>query len=227
VAVNGDGIVVTLRHLTINGFNFDSGSGTIIGINAFNMAALFIEHCHILGWQANTPGIGIKFAPGDGITAKLHVSDSVITNSGLSTSGGGIIVQPSGSGSARVVIERTRIENNTYGMFANGMFSTGLIVVQIKDSVIANNAVNGISAFTAADHSIASIVVDRSSSLLNGGAGILSQGAPGFVTLSESTVMSNVTGLKSLNGGSIFSYQNNRLIGNVTDGGPTATLTVK
>jgi hypothetical protein len=38
--------------------------------------------------------------------------------------------------------------------------------------------------------------------------------------------MSNVTGLNA-SGGAIVSYQNNQLTGNVTDGAPTAMLSVK
>jgi hypothetical protein len=39
--------------------------------------------------------------------------------------------------------------------------------------------------------------------------------------------MSNNTGLQPTNGGSIFTYQNNHLTGNVMEGSPTATLAVK
>jgi hypothetical protein len=39
--------------------------------------------------------------------------------------------------------------------------------------------------------------------------------------------MSNVTGLHPANGGSILSYGNNQLTGNIADGAPTATLTVR
>jgi hypothetical protein len=63
------------------------------------------------------------------------------------------------------------------------------------------------SSFASAGHSIVSTVVDRSSSILNGANGILSQGANAFVFLSESTVMSNVTGLNPVAGGAIFSYR--------------------
>src|SRR5262249_38242712 len=153
--------------------------------------------------------------------ASLHVTDSVISGNGLATSGGGIIIQPAGSGSARVVIERTRVENNTYGIFANGTGSTGIISVQVRDSVVSNSKFSGISAFTAAGQSVTSIVVDRSSSLLSGANGIMAQGTGGFVFLRDSTVMSNVTGLSAVSGGAILSYQNNALTGNVTDGAPT------
>lgn len=149
------------------------------------------------------------------------MTDSVIKNSGNGTSGGGIIIQPSGSGGAHAVIERTTVENNTYGIFANNTGSTGTILLHIKDSTVANSAVNGISAYTAG--SITAIVIDHSSSLINGGAGILSQGSGGLVFLSDTTVMSNVTGLSAAGGGIIFSYGNNRLTGNVSDGSVPVT----
>jgi hypothetical protein len=233
VSANAHGIKVTLRNMVISSFeSFNNSSGSAIGINFINGDALIVDHCTIQNFDSSTapsggPGIGIKFAPADGVTAKLHVIDSVITGNGLASSGGGIVVQPAGSGSARVVIERTQVENNTYGIFANGTGSTGLISVQVRDSVVSNSAQSGISSFTSAIHSVVSTVVDRSSSLLNGANGILAQGSNAFVFLKDSTVMSNVTGLNAVSGGAIFSYQNNGLTANVTDGAPTAVLTVK
>src|SRR5262249_15387695 len=189
---------------------------------------LVLEHCIIQRWNAvgtgGGPGTGIRFAPPNGVTASLHVTDSIIEGNGLPASGGGIIIQPAGSGSARVVVEHSRVENNTYGIFANGTGSTGVISVQVRDSVVSNSKFSGIAAFTSAGQSITSVVVDHSSSLLNGANGILSQGAGGFVFLKDSTIMSNVTGLSAVSGGEIFSYQNNGLTGNVTDGAPTNVL---
>jgi hypothetical protein len=84
----------------------------------------------------------------------------------------------------------------------------------------------GIGAYTSAGHSTVSMTVDHSSSLLNGGNGILAQGSPAFIFLANSTVMSNVTGLNP-SGGTIVSYQDNHLTGNVTDGAPTTVLALK
>jgi hypothetical protein len=227
--VNGPGIVVTISNATVSSFSGPASAG--IGIDFQNGAALFLESYIIQDWNAAStsggPGIGVNFAPPSGVTARLHITDSIVRGNGLSASGGGVIIQPSGSGSARVLVERTRMENNTYGIFANGTGSTGVISVVVRDSVIGNNAVSGISSFTAAGHSVTSVTVDRSASVLNGANGILSQGANAFVFLTESTVMANTTGLNAVSGGAIFSYQNNRLTGNVTDGAPTAVLAVK
>src|SRR5262249_62365090 len=127
-----------------------------------------------------------------------RVSDSVISGNGLPASGGGIVIQPSGSGGSQVLIERTRVENNTYGIFANGTASTGVISVQITDSTVVNSRFDGVSAFTAAGHATTSVVVNHSAAVLNNNNGILSEGAPGFVILDNSTVMQNATGLRSI-----------------------------
>jgi hypothetical protein len=221
IVVNAPDIIVRLRNLTVG-----LGQDGFVGINYVDGAALFVENC-VVQREISDPGIGIKVQPSDGITARLYVSDSVITGNGLAGSGGGIVIKPTGTGSARVVIERSRVENNTYGVFANGLGSTGLIVVQIRDSGVSGNTFNGIAAYTATGHSVTSITVERSSSTLNGGDGILAQGAGAYVTLAASTVMSNVTGLHTISGGSILSYQDSHLTGNVTDGAPTAVMVVK
>jgi hypothetical protein len=220
ISVNGAGITVRLRNLSLQGEGVGSAA-----INFINGAALYVENCAIYGWQGGV-GQGIRFTPPDGVTATLHVTDSIINNNGLASNGGGIGIAPAGSGSARVVIERSRIEGNTYGIYAVGTGSTGVIIVHVKDSIVTNNVFDGIGAYTSAGHSTVSMTVDRSSSLLNGGNGILAQGPAAFVFLANSTVMSNVTGLKA-SGGTIVSYQDNHLTGNVSDGAPTAMLSVK
>jgi hypothetical protein len=206
VIINGAGIVVTLRNLTIDGL----GTATT-GINFQNGSALFVEHCVIEHFEAGS-AIGINFAPSG--AAELHVTDSVIKNNGNGSSGGGIIVKPS-SGTARVVIERTTVEKNTYGIYADGT-GGGITSAQIKDSTVTNNVLDGIS--THSSGTTTTITVDHSSSLENAGSGILAQGSGGFVILTDTTVIANQTGLSMASGGEIFSYGNNRLTGNVSDG---------
>jgi hypothetical protein len=152
------------------------------------------------------------------------VKDSAIDGNGRAADGGGIIIQPSG-GSARVTIEATQALNNTYGIFANGTGTTGQISMQVRDTTVSGSAFDGVSAFT--NGAITSITTDRTSSLLNGQAGISSQGSGAFVLLGDSTVMSNTTGLSATGGGAIYSYQNNHLTGNVSDGAPTSVIAVR
>src|SRR5262249_51880105 len=95
--------------------------------------------------------------------------------------------RPRGPAGRRGLSARTRVENNTYGIFANGTDSSGVISLHIKDSTVVNSRFDGISAFTAAGHATTSVVVDHSSAVLNNNNGILSEGAPGFVILDNST----------------------------------------
>jgi hypothetical protein len=229
VSINNTDLVVILRGLLIDGQG-SNAIGVFFGLGN----ALYVENCRISGFRdlmnAGGPGIsgiGIRFEPATGITAKLYVTDTVIADNGLPTSGGGIVIKPVGSGSAHVELTRVVIERNTYGFFANGLSSTGLIAAQIRDSVIGSNTFNGISAFTNAGAATTSITLDRSSSTLNGGSGVLSQSSRALVFLGNSTVMGNATGLSAVSGGQILSYQNNQLTGNVSDGAPTAVLTMR
>jgi hypothetical protein len=222
VAVNGAGIVVTLRGLSI-----ESG-GSVIGIDVQNAATVRVEHCKIFGFQFGI-GKGVRFAPPTGVTTKLNMSDSVINDNGLSDlvggGGGGIFIQPAGSGSARVVLNRVQVENNFQGILVDGTFSTGVILVDVRDSVVASNRGHGIAAISSAGASPTGIIVDRTSSAFNLASGSLAQGAA--VHLGNSTVTGNNTGLNAAGGGQILSYQNNQTSGNFTDGAPTGVLTLR
>jgi hypothetical protein len=147
---------------------------------------------------------------------------SVISNNDLPGIGAGIALAPTGSGSAFAVIERTRLENNFNGVTSDSR--GGVVSVHVRNSVMAGNS-QSVAAFSSAG-GIASVTVDRSASTLNQ-AGVIASGPQAFVSLAKATVISNVNGLFALNGGSILSYQDNHLTGNVTDGAPTGVLAVK
>src|ERR1043166_2518850 len=138
--VNGAGIVVQIRNLTLNGL-FGG-----VGIQFSNGAALFVENCVIQNFNFANP-TAIRFVPAS-VTARLNVSNSVISNNGTAAGGGGILILPSGSGSARVVLDLVTLENNTHGIVADGTGSTGPIIVQVRDSVVAGGIGNGIAATT-------------------------------------------------------------------------------
>jgi len=109
MTIDAPNIVVTLRNLSIT--PGDDFNGSTRGVIFQRGSALHIEKCRIANFHiGGINGQGLKFAPGPGITGMLFVSDTMITDNGLSDSGGGIIIQPSGSGSARVVLDRVRVE---------------------------------------------------------------------------------------------------------------------
>jgi hypothetical protein len=208
------GTLVRLRNLKIDG----SGNG-IIAIASTHGAVLVVENCVITNFNfGNGSGITLSSATG---TAKLFVLNSVIVNSATA------VVASSGvSTTTQAVLHRVRVERNSVGIDAEAIFG-GVTAVQIRDSVIAGNNDRGISAFSTQEGGITSVTVDHSSSILGAGPGIQANGPQAFVILARSTVLSNNTGLSTVNGGNIFSYQDNQLSGNATDGAPTAVLTVK
>jgi hypothetical protein len=212
ITVDGAGIFVTLRGLSIEGFGIGAA-----GINVLQASVVQVEQCRISGFKASAGGI--RFHPSGG--GNLFVSDTVITNNGAGgASDGGIIV----TGSAQAVLNRVQVENNFQGILVDGTGSTGVILVEVRDSVVAGNAGHGIAAISSAGHSPTGVVVDRTSSAFNAASGILAQGAT--VHLGNSTVTGNTTGLNVAGGGQILSYQNNQTSGNFTDGAPTGVLTL-
>ena len=143
----------------------------------------------------------------------MTVTDSVFTNNGTPAQGGGIILEPTAA--ASVVIERTQVTGNTYGIFAGGIFGT--ILVEVRYSTIANSVFDGIWA-NSPSGSVSSIVVEHSASVRNGGNGVNAQGPVAYVSLKDSTVDWNGTGLNTGSGGTILSYQNNTIAGNLHPG---------
>jgi hypothetical protein len=197
---------MTFRHVIFDGTPGGGGAVQIL-----HGSAVF-EDCTFQNFTAS-PGEAVQFAP-TAAGAQLTITDSVFANNGLAGSGGGIYVQPSGV-TAGVVIERTQVTGNTYGIVANG-FASGTALVEVRTSTISNSVFDGIWAVTQG--TTASIVVEHSASVRNGGSGANAQGAGAYVSLSDSTVAWNATGLTTSGGGLILSYKNNIIAGNLSPG---------
>jgi hypothetical protein len=112
------------------------------------------------------------------------------------------------------VIERTQVTGNSYGIYADS--TSGTALVDIRYSTISNNTADGI--FAVGSIFAASIVVEHSASVRNGGNGINAQGGSAYVSLNDSTVAWNATGLNTGLGGTILSYKNNVIGGNLHSG---------
>ena len=110
VSISGNAIVVVLRGLNIYGFftqNLDTG------VSFGNGQELHIEHSTITGFTNGNIGgtaAGIRMSAGGG---RLFVSDTVVSLNGTASNGGGIIIEPSGSGNRRVVLNRVQVTNNS------------------------------------------------------------------------------------------------------------------
>jgi Right handed beta helix region len=199
--------VITFRNVIFDGA---AGGGGAVSIAS---GRVVFENCTFQNFTAS-PGMAVQFAP-TAAGAHLTITDSVFANNGIAGSGGGIYVQPSAGITAGAVIERTQFTGNTYGIVANG-FGSGTALVEVRNSTIADSVFDGIWAVTQG--TTASIVVEHSASVRNGGSGVNAQSAGAYVSLNDSTVAWNATGLNTSSGGTILSYKNNIIAGNLSPG---------
>jgi hypothetical protein len=207
IQINGAGIVVRIRNLTINGVN----TGGPAGINAFNMAALFVENCVIMNFFT-----GIKFfpsAPG----SQLVVTDTAVSGNGAGSTGGGIVVVPSSGGSAQVTLVRVTAGKNVFGIVADGTGSTGGINMTITDSVSSSNSQDGLVATTPGGGAPIGVYVKNTKSA-NNAIGIRSIGTNVTVRVDGSSVIGNGTGLSFSGGGALLTFGNNAVQANGTNG---------
>jgi hypothetical protein len=217
----GVGDIVSLHGLTIDLRGTDND-----GISFLSGRVLHVHDC-VIRRAIN----GIRFSPASE-TSELYVADSVIADS--STKGaGGIGVAPTGSGAAQVVLDRVRVENSgTIGIFfVMGAYTVGSISAIVRDSVVAGSsklaAGIGGPGIAAAGYGSGTtkVMVDRSASAHNGSGVRAFEGAT--IRIGDSTLTGNHTGLSVLSGGVIESYGTNKVSGNVNDGTPTSTITMK
>jgi hypothetical protein len=206
--------VIHLRGLIFDGATASGTSGIV-----FNSGAdLLIENCVMQGFTL----AGITFSPGAGSANTTRMTAQATTIVG---NGAGILVKPSGGISANVSLTRVRIDNNTGGgLRVDGTGGAAAINLAIGDSSVSFNASNGINAVSAPGN--VTVDVSRTTIASNGSAGIQSnqsRGATASVTVGNSQLRGNNIAAESVGGGSLFSYGNNQVSGNGTNGTFTGT----
>jgi hypothetical protein len=150
------------------------------------------------------------------------VTDTVIKRNGNGSNGGGIVVQPQISGSAKVTLDRVHVDFNITGVFFNAA-SGQTIQAAIRDSTVSGNTFTGI--YVLAGGGIIRTTIERSTIAHNGGTGVLVQGANAFVTVTGSTITANNTGWTFTGGGNLITYLDNKVSLNLgSDGAPSASL---
>jgi Right handed beta helix region len=198
----GPGDVVILRNLDINGL--------LTGINGiqFNSGgSLYVENSLIYGFSQN----GINFAP-TGIST-LSVDRTV-----LRTNGKGLLVQPvSPSGAASVRVAGSRFEGSTEGA---GVLIRDNSEATISSSTSSGNVGNGFIANSTTNP--IEVNLEGCISADNAQSGVVAKGAGAVVNMSNTLVTHNAMGVNAGGGGSLVSFVNNRIVGNTTDGAPTA-----
>jgi hypothetical protein len=136
-------------------------------------------------------------------------------------SAGGIYVRPAAGFGATASIEKTRLENNLFGLRADDGAR-----VTVHDSVATGNSANGfVIASSAAP---VELNLDSCVASNNTLVGAKAVGAQATIRINNVMSTNNATGLEAANGGSIVSFQTNRIAGNSSgNGAPTSTQAQK
>ena len=179
------------------------------GIDFLSGGSLHVENCVVSGFK----DFGIRFnldQPSCDVRCpQLSVKDSFVRDNSV-----GIAIR------SAALIEHSRIEGNDTGVQLGGNSQ-----VTIRDSIVATNRSHGL---TVAFLSTARV---ESCSFTDNGKGLMVLGydaGAGSIYVSNSLISGNKVGLAHQNGlveGKIFSFRNNRVFGNDTDGDFDQVLT--
>ena len=210
---------VNLRGLIFDGANASGTSGVV-----FNSGAhLHIQNCVFQGFSTS----GIVFSPGVGSAsiAKMAIRDAAIIGNAS-----GILVKPSGGIAAVVSLDGVNIDgNNGGGLRGDGTGGAGAIDVAVADSAVSFNASNGINAVSGPGN--VTVDVMRVVIAANGLSGVQanqSRGGIASVTVGSTVIYGNNVALEAVGGGSLLTYSNNQVTGNVTNGsGFTGSATLQ
>ena len=205
----GVGSVVGLRGLTLDG----RGVATQ-GILIVTVSALHIQNCVIRNFESQSESWGIlheAFAD-----SQIFLSDTIIFNNGGNADTGGILLEPQGTSTVKLVLDRVHLENNVVGIRITGFPTIGDGARAVmRDSVVSGNASHGIQAFTSGNHGAAFITVERSLVTDNAGTGVLANGPRARAILGDTTIFRNGTGVSAVGGGQVNSFGNNRNNNNI------------
>jgi len=184
--------VVRLRNLSIN------GAGSILGINGINFTSgstVHVENCRIM----NFSGDGIRLS--SNTASRLIVENTTVTQAGDGMEIAGTPATPHA-----VSIDHYSATRNT-----NGINVSGRANMAISNSVMTLNTGAGVIVATAAG---GVTVVDLEGCQINYNAVGVQPNAQSAIRLSNMHMTGNGNAL-NFNGGTIGTYNNNRIFGNV------------
>jgi hypothetical protein len=202
----------------LKGLDINANSQVGVSVTTSVGISLVIEDCTIVNGI-----VGINFAPqASTATSYLVVRNSTIENNNASVSFAGIFVQPGSTGPSFVVLDGVHLNSNEFGVRA-----FDYATVTIRNSVASQNTASGIRADSTSSAGPATILVEHSQSSHNHGNGVIAVGTA-VVRITDVTVTDNLAnGVAAVSGGQVISFGNNSIDGNVVNGMPTSTISLK
>ena len=135
-----NGIVINApaaSHVFLQGIDLHGATSAQNGIRFIGGASLTVQDSTVRAYNASN-GQGINFAPAG--ASNLVLRNVTVSNNGTGATGGGILIQPSGVGTAAVTINNSTVTNNAGG----GIVINGASTVMITNSDVSYNANFGI-----------------------------------------------------------------------------------
>ena len=180
------------------------------GIDFISGSSLHVENCVISGFKDYGIRFNLEIGECDSGCPKLSLKDNFVRGNEI-----GIGVK-----AAMATIEHTRVEDN-----ATGVQIKGESKVTLRDSVLAMNSSDGVTLAFLSTGRIENCAVTDNGTGLN----VISDAtSPGSFYVSDTIVSGNNIGLRAdangLIAGKIYSFGNNRLFGNTTDGSFTQQI---
>lgn len=222
IIINGAGVEVILRNISING-----GTATSPGVNGIRFIqgkSLELDRVQIYGQSK----CGVLVETSLANTGKVYMTNTSISKpifNGANPSSNdtaGVCVKPGASTTATVQMDRVQILGNHIGVrLYNGAR------VSMRNSVVSDSAQFGLWAFDdpaspASAVKLEAFVVD-SQFTNNVTNGVRSQGSDATVRLSGNLVTGSSVGINSLSSGGVLSYSNNPIAGNTNDANAAPT----
>ena len=248
ITINTAGVIVSLKGLTINGqggaigVHFTQGSRLDIdGCTVENMAqegilvdgagTITISNSTIVG----NSGIGIHINAGATATiAESLVESNAQTGIAIRAGANGTIehttVVKNGSNGISVhgVVSATRVaivssvvtDNAADGIYAETVAASLVSRLDVANTTVARNNVNGIRLNTAGGGTVSAGIVSNQIAQ-NTGSGILVAGAGSTARVSWNAIFYNGTGFNATGGGQLFSPVTNYVRDNTSNGAAT------
>jgi hypothetical protein len=200
--LDGANQVVKIRNLTFSGVQPSNGAIQVTG-----SGTLIPENC-VFENIAN--GSALQITPNGALNL-------VVTNSRTSNNAAGVYIKPAAGRSVTAIFNGVTIADNAGGGLKTDS-TNGPVIVDISNSTISKNAGNGMNAVGGAGGAnLLNLSHDVIAS--NGAAGVQANGTNAGALIDTTLLDSNTAGATSVVGaGRIFTYGNNRIIGNSGSG---------
>jgi hypothetical protein len=201
---------VTLSGLALSAFGTQSGAA---GISVTDVGKLEVKNMSISGEP-----IGINFTPGSGTNSHLLVDDSEIRNSATRD----VVIAPTSSNSASAEVTNSRINHANAGIVADASTGTGGVSVVVNRSEVSFMNNNNVNVIGNASGAAARVMLDGVVLSHSAGNCISSNNTTATVAMSKTMVTQCTTALLA-NGGGIFTYGDNAINFNTSNGSTPTT----